>query len=182
MPLVSACGGSSGVTGGGTYSDREADALSLYSELETLGFSDPASLPFTPGTVTYVGALGVAEPFGGAVVGDLEVGVRFADSTLSGTVDNFIDNFNESYSGSLAITNGSIDRTTDLNTQYTFVADVDGVLYANGSSTLVNALMLGDFTGASQEGMIGILSGSATTPGIGTLALDSSNTAFAAKR
>ena len=178
---VTACGGSGG-SGVEAYSDREAEALNLFSDLSALGFSDPSTLPVTTGTVTYIGSMGAADPYGGRIIGDLNVGVSFADNSLSGTANNFIDSVNDTYTGELNITNGVIDRGANPDTEYTFSADVNGVLSANDSSTLVSADMLGDFTGASQEGMVGILSGSATTPGFGTQILNANNTAFAAAK
>ena len=182
LAALSACGGGGSTTGGASYSDREAVALNLASDLESLGYSDPASLPFTTGEVRYLGAIGAVDYYGDRIIGDLKMNVRFADSSMSGTADNFIDSYNDRYTGSLAITNGFIDRTADTDVEYTFVADVDGVLSANGFNTVVDALMLGDFTGTSQQGMIGILDGTATTPGLGTTFLDFENTAFAAAK
>ena len=179
VSTVGACGGGSGVD---PYVDREASALALYSQMESLGYSDPASLPVTPGTVNYSGAIGADDNFGGRIIGDLTLAVRFSENSFSGQATNFQDNTNLRYEGSLTVSDGFIDRTADIENEYTFIADIDGVLTSNDGSILVDAAFLGDFTGSSQQGMIGILDGTAIIPGFGSYELNIDNTLWAAKR
>lgn len=157
--LLSGCGGGGG--GGGnagsspSFASYDAQFVSLAERNQNIPFSDPASLP-TTGSATYSGVLAVQS---GLLVaaGDLTLNANFGpvSNPITGSVTNIVNNENQRYSGSLAIGNSSIDRTADVNTDYTFAASLTGQLGLNGETGVVNGEILGDFLGTDQRSVAG---------------------------
>ena len=171
-----------GCGGGGDdreFPDVERDVLEMFDDISSLGISPVLFLP-TSGTAEYEGYMGAADT-SGAIIGDLQLTADFGTDSISGTAKNFIDDENTEYSGKLRISNGGIFRTADPATEWQIEADVNGILSTDEASTSVNAVMLADFYGGSQQGVVGILDGTATNQ-FGTTFLDGSNTGVVAER
>ena len=161
------------------FADVERETLDMLGDVSSLGISPALFLP-TSGTASYDGYLGAADT-SGAIIGDLDLTADFGADSISGTASNFIDEENTEYTGRLTISNGDIFRTADPATEYQIAADVNGTLSTDEARTSVNAIMLGDFFGGSQQGVAGILRGT-TTDQFGTTLLDGSNSGFVAER
>ncbi len=119
-----------------------------------LPYQVPTTLP-TAGSANYLGMMELTAllPDRQADLrGEMSLDVAFADDTISGSVydmvieeDDGITSVVTPASGTLAIANGTIDRTVDISTDYAFEADVFGTISADGDSAEVDATMFGNF-------------------------------------
>ena len=185
-----------GCQAGGAADRPTYDAL--FSEFNTIdsqidrrniaAMTDPSTLP-TTGGASYTGVLGVNLPASAgdtSLIGDMAMTANFGNSSISGGVDNFVDTGEQQYDGNLTITNGTIFRGADLNSQFTFVADLEGTL-ANQTGGLFtfNMDLLGDFYAGSTSDntafVAGEMNGSVDTPG-GQVDYTGTDTYFVAQR
>ena len=131
----------------------------------------PSTLP-PGGSATYDGYIIAATPSDEFVVaGELEMIANFLTPEVTGTARNFVDENDVRLGGTLAITNGAINRAATTNPDFTFVADLDGTLTDPGDSYLVDGTLSGDFFGTSYGAVFGPVGGTVTAD-FGTLALD----------
>ncbi|WP_373635548.1 hypothetical protein [Yoonia sp. SS1-5] len=132
---------------------------------------DPASLPVT-GAPTYTGTLNFVLNEGGAgdvtYTGDLSLTASFAGDTITGDVSNFTDSDAETYTGTLTLINGDIDRGAGAGINPVF-ADLDGSLTRASDAQVLEsgAAIGGEFFGsagaATPEEVRGTVTGSFCT-------------------
>jgi len=125
--------------------------------MDTGNFTDPASLPET-GSTRYDGIIALVVDTS-VLGGDVSITANWRDDSVSGQATNFLDEENSALSGSLAITNGTIDRTADVDIDFTVVADVDGTLRGGGNNYDFDMTYLADFYGTNQAAIGGITVG-----------------------
>jgi hypothetical protein len=186
--LLAGCGdGSSGVAQRATYADLLGEFSTIDAQFDRgniAAMSDPATLP-SFGNTRYDGVLGInltTSAGASSIIGDMTMTASFQDSTISGAVTGFVDDAEQNYSGALAITDGVIDRSTDLNTQFTFAADLDGRITNESLQNIdVDMTLRGDFYGAGQEFVAGNMVGEVVTPD-GAETIDGSDTYFVGQR
>jgi hypothetical protein len=177
VAILSACGSSgssgggsgsgSGSSGGGSGSgstasfyDKLADGDRLARRLDQLDLTPSANMPAS-GTATYVGLIGVEyDPGPGfanydEAVGDLRLSADFSNSTITGSMANWVGRDAGRFSGQLDVTNGSI-------TGNELGAVARGTLSANGQRGDVRLEMDGGFLGNSGQGVAGMVDGSVT--------------------
>lgn len=160
LVLVVGCGS----TGQGTDAMSRADqAADLADALIAENKSDPTLLPVA-GQATYAGFGTLDLAIGGTTqsyIGDLDLTVEFSSASdqISGTLQHF-----DGLTGVLDITNGSLDRGTDTDEDYTFGADVDGTLTNSDSNYVIDASLAGDIRGRDQGGVTGVVFGDITGP------------------
>lgn len=147
------------------YAVLSARADGLRADLGAMPLTVPSTLPFS-GTAGYSGVviMELVQASGSlSIAGAAAATVNFATGTLDGTAQDFQDQADTRYSGTLAITNGFIDRNADLASDPTFYADMSGQLSKPGETYTINASIYGDFHGLSAVGLSATLSGLATT-------------------
>jgi len=152
--LLSACGGS----GGG--SDSDLDPSVSFAELNadaetTIGMfvdangdllagvevTDPENFP--SGNVTYSGFI-TGSVDNVDLTGALQIEADFDDETFVATADNFIDETDVSYSGSLTGDDGTINTEGDADVPQ-LVVTIDGSLAAEGETFDTSLALDGDF-------------------------------------
>jgi len=180
--LLTACGGSGSSSGSGPRYDSFDEMVDAAEALDAtvfpIPYTDPATLPRS-GTATHDGLLGVALTDGSTAVGEMTLRTSFAGGTISGDVENVRGDDDTEFAGSLDISNGQIDRTADVDTGFTFGADLDGRLTAEGSTFDVDARLQGDYTGARYQYVEGFVDGTVAVDG---QALRISQGSFAGER
>ena len=143
-------------TAGGELANRRAD----------IPYTDPATLP-TSGSATYDGYIGVEVASAYVVAGEMEMTANFAGAgDLSGRVYNVVGDDGFKYGGELDLDNSILDRTADTSIEYTFDMDMTGTLNGDGEDVVVDAYLLGDFTGLGHEYIEGVAEGTITAGGI----------------
>jgi len=125
------------------------EATSLYFDIG--GAFDPirtapTALPAT-GTADYAGVLGVGLPTetgSQLALGDLTMSVDFEASTATGAATDFIDEANETYTGTLTLSGGTLN--TSFRAPETLSADLSGTLSAqSGAEYAIDGTLTGDF-------------------------------------
>ena len=152
-----------------SYSTYDAQSAALHAAWDGAGYTAPGNLPLG-GSAQFDGVMRLhLEGAGGDVPvnGALSVQVAFASDSLSGSASGFAGADGAAYSGTLAITNGALDRAADPLSEYTFSANMAGTLSAGADSYAISADVNGDFLGAAYGAMTGLVAGTATT-GSGT--------------
>ncbi len=173
--LLAGCG-ASGPGGPGApsgpqpgFGDYQATADGLHATWDPIPFTAPASLPISGGA-TFNGVVGLRI---GTAAGErrmngaLSLTVQFSTSSLAGTAGAFSDQNGATLTGSLAITNGVLDRTANPAAGYTFSANMDGTITGPGDSFAITSDLSGDFRGAGFGAVAGAVAGSAIS-GSGT--------------
>lgn len=117
----------------------------------------------TTGTATYKGAaaFGTTQNFDvqqAEALAAVRLEADFAASSISGTIDNFVDSSGERAAGSVAVTNGTIAGNG-------IAADLDGNLTIEGTSIDVGGDMAGNFVGANADAIVGDIEADLTGPG-----------------
>jgi hypothetical protein len=153
-----------------SFDDLDSAGDALFNEALDAGLTDPSTLP-TSGSATYDGYMGMTladEATNPTVlVGDLTMSVEFEGTpTFEGTVDDFVDNRNEEYDGSLQITDGVVFRDVDVEEFYSAEFEVNGTLTnPDGEDMDFDGDGVGDFYGDDQEYMLGDHGGIVTVDG-----------------
>lgn len=99
------------------------------------------------------------------LAGAVDLTVGFGSSTITGTIQSVKDEDNNAYTGTINVTNGTIDRTADPATEYSVFADMDGAVSGNGNTLDLSSDFIGDFYGSQGAGLIGILTGTTKVGG-----------------
>lgn len=155
---AAACGGSSGSGsgselgssgGGGAIDPNELpiSGAARYDGFLTLG------LPTSSGRDSYTGQLG------------LDVDFDAADVQVTGLADNFATSDGEDVTGRIVVTDGVINRETNVIEDYTFEAGVSGTLSGpDFRNMVITGTMLGDFNGQAAEAITGRVFGDVILP------------------
>lgn len=167
--MLASCGGDGGpgiaTVPPVTYADYAGQDAALRSTWAAAPPTDPASLPVS-GSASYAGVMVLdAEVVSGVLplTGALGLQADFASATMSGQARGFRDASNTAYQGQLVLANGVLDRGADINSAYTFGADLAGVISGGGDSFDVTATLQGDFLDAGQQAVSGVVTGSAVS-------------------
>lgn len=160
LMLIVGCGGKGS---GADQASRADQAVDLADAVQGENKSDPARLPVT-GRAIYAGFGTLDLAIRGTTqsyIGDLNLSVEFSDTAepISGTLHHF-----DGLTGALDISNGNLDRGANTDVDYTFGADVDGMLTHNGGDYVIDASLSGDFRGRNQGGVTGVVFGDITGP------------------
>jgi len=139
-----------------------------------VGITPKASVPGA-GSATYRGAVGGDVTVNGdtdRIAGLMELGANFSTNRVGGFVGNFVDEDGRAINGTLAVTNGQINRTSNSR-QVAIFADVDGTVSAgNARSTIDAKLKNSGFKGPNAEFIGGDIQGTVRgTAGNGTIDL-----------
>jgi len=164
---LSACGG--GSTGGGassaaSFQDLFDQADAIADATNTLQYTDPTTLP-TGGSATYTGVIVVDAADLDRAAGTLALTANFANNQITGSVSNVVTEAEDSLVGTLSITNGSIDRAADVESDFTFDADLTGTLTDDTFTYEVGATMAGDFVHTDYGTVEGPVDGTVTVSG-----------------
>lgn len=160
---LTACGGSNAPL---TFDQIAEQGSTIALEIIDLPFTDPSTLP-TSGSATYDGFVGVEIENAFGVAGELEITANFAGGgNLSGRVFNVVGENGFAYGGELDLDNSTLDRGADTDFEYTFQMDMTGTLDGEDEAVVVDAMLLGDFTGPGHEFIEGAAVGAITTGGI----------------
>ncbi len=157
--------GSSGEAPPGSFAAYQVQKAALAARWGGVAATLPSDLPHA-GSARYSGVMSLRlESAGGdlPVHGALTLDVAFASSSLTGVAQGFVGQGGTSYSGSLSISNGVIDRTADPSVSYSFSANMGGTLSGGGDSFAISADLNGDFLGPSHGGVTGPVAGSAVS-------------------
>lgn len=135
----------------------------LLDASEGVDFTDPATLPGS-GSATYDGVMGLStdgsDGLPSDMVGEMTLRADFGADSLSGSVQNVSTSSDEGLDGSLAISDGAIDRDVDLEEDYTYDFDLAGTLTDDDGTDLeVSAVGVGDFLGDDFQQATGTVSG-----------------------
>lgn len=150
---LSACGGASSGGEGlpvdpGAFAALDAEAERFVGLLEDTEMTAGSDLP--PGMAVYDGIITFGVQAGELpdreVLGVLALDVDFAGNTARGTVSDLVTDQDEVFSGTLAITNGTINRSAAPGQSgATFRADLEGIVGGGGTNAEIDALMAGNF-------------------------------------
>lgn len=178
-------GGSSGGSGSSderTLQDALRGAEQLLAEVALLDFSQASDIPLS-GSASYEGYIVADSPgLDNGFIGDLAMSVDFGTSAITGTASNFLDEAETNYSGTLNVSNGSINRTANPATDFQFAADLDGVISGGGQDYTFDSDLRGSFVGTNQDAMLGEVGGTISNGTLGTVAIDEDLSAFVAKQ
>lgn len=164
---LSACGGGGQKANpAGSYEEHFATFDAIESQFTTeeweitLGDNIPTEETAAYDGVIYIGALDAEEELQAAYLGEMHLDANFSSDSVSGSASNFYDSGEGPLSGTLGITEGSIDRMADPETTWQYTADLNGVLTdSNDVDLSINGFIAGDFYGPSAEGSFGIVEG-----------------------
>ena len=158
--LLAACGGSS--TGSNSFETIASEGRSFIAQYGTAATTDPANMP-TTGTATYNGTAAYSTEYSSAVdiiqlgttVSDVTLTADFANSTVTGTVDNFhtISTPNVVLNGSLSLDGNITGSTFSTNLNGTITETLTGL---TGSQASFNGTQLPvSYTGTTNGVFIG---------------------------
>lgn len=177
---LAACSGGSG--GDGVAGDGEdvvapdpAPELGFQERLAAADVTPSADLPVT-GTAVFDGLFQVAvgtdvdNPLSSAS-GDARLDVDFADNSLTGVANNFVDQDGDQISGSVNFENGVIDRSL---ANATIVTETSGSIALDTGDTAFDQQLAGGFFGETGEFIQGVTVtstdiGEDTVPVVGVL-------------
>lgn len=146
-----------------SYVEYQAQAVALHSQWDLAGATDPSTLPFG-GSAHYDGVVELRfQTSAGDLFmdGGLHLDVDFAANQISGNAGSFVQQDENPVSGSLAISGGVIDRGANPAVEYTYSAIIAGTLTTSTDSFVVGGDIHGDFLGAAQQSVAGIVAGNA---------------------
>ena len=161
-------GGGGGSASGGPEKRTAAAALvTEYAPSLPIAYTALSAVP-TSGSATYQGYYyGEIADTSQNLIGDLRMVANFNGSSvgISGSVLDIYDAGDNAVSGTLSLSNGSLDRSGDPAGDATLSADVTGTLTTSSQSIVIGAQLEGDFLGAVYDAVGGAVLGSATING-----------------
>lgn len=158
-----------------TFSELENSADDLENKYATVAFSDEAQIPLA-GSATYDGPFLL--DFGSAFdsdeneaagEGDLAFNFNRGDA-LSGTITDLVREDGTDITGSISLSNSSIDRSSGTfstsSSQGSVEANMSGILRnQEGDTITLSGELEGDFKGPSRQGFIGETAGTINVNG-----------------
>lgn len=159
VTLLSACGGAS--TGGSSFEALSSRGQALLSQYGTAPVTNVANMPTTD-NATYRGVAAYSSDYSSPIdiaqyattVSDVELTANFANSTITGHVDNFQQRVdpNISMSGRVDVVNGTISGNT-------FNAGLSGTVTESGYGLTIpvnyTGSVNGEFVGSGAESVRG---------------------------
>lgn len=157
---VSAC--SSSNSGSRSFDQLADEGQALLTQYENEDVTPTSNVP-TAGSATYngVAAFGTTQSFdvqNAEALAAVSLEADFAASSISGTIDNFVDFDGVRAPGSVAVTNGTIAGNA-------IAADLSGDLTIEGTSIAVGGNLDGNFVGENAEAVFGNIEADLTGPG-----------------
>ena len=153
LTMLAACGDGGGETVLSFTEARDRTSVMLHrlpTDVTPIG-----AMPDS-GDATYSGFIGIESDRGTETYGELTLTASFADQTLRGTAENFVDEFEQHYDGALDV-NGAI-------TGNEIAGDISGHLSVSDEMTLdVDATFNGSFRGDTHEALFADIDGQVTT-------------------
>ncbi len=167
IALLSACQAGPGGNGGATpnFSTYQGQDATIRAAWSGTAYTAPATLP-AGGSASYQGvaALDVEVPSGSlAMLGAMTITANFATDAITGTGTGFRDENNALYSGSLALTNGAINRLVDPNSEFTYDGDINGILSGPVAVFTISGTFMGDFYGVQPDATGGVITAGSTS-------------------
>jgi hypothetical protein len=178
--FLTACGGSS--TGSSSFEAIASEGRSLIAQYGAAPTTDIANMP-TTGTATYNGAAAYSTQYSSAVdisqyattVSDVTLTADFANSTVTGTADNFhtVSTPNVTLDGSLSLNGNIIGDTFATNLNGTVTETITGL---TGAQASLNGIQIpvsytgstnGEFVGSSAEAFRATGTGTGTATYLG---------------
>lgn len=178
--VLTACGGSS--TGSSSFETIASEGQALIAQYGAAPTTDVANMP-TTGTATYEGAAAYSTQYSSAVaisqnattVSDVTLTADFANSTVTGTADNFhtVSTPNVTLSGSLSLNGNITGNTFNTNLNGTVTETITGL---TGAQASLNGTQLpvsytgstsGEFVGSSAEAFRATGTGTGTATYLG---------------
>jgi hypothetical protein len=156
---------------GGTMRAAALDLIGTYAPSTPVDYTPLASVPRSGSAVYrgYVyGDISDGTTVSDSLIGNLTMTASFSNSSagISGNVANLVDNKNRPLSGTLSLSNGSLDRAGDPNLDSTLSATLAGtVTNASSQTVAISARLEGDFFGPTYKAAGGAVIGSATIAG-----------------
>jgi len=134
---LAACGGSSTVPVGiGLFEERKAihDAELIEIDYGNIPRTDPSSLPTSVGDATYTGVvlLGTTVPEIGGLASEAELSVSFIYNEFEGELFDFVDQYENRYTGALKIEDTRLGRTAAGDES--LAAELDGSIFSSNGS------------------------------------------------
>lgn len=133
------------------------------------GITPPTDLPIT-GSARYDGFLNLGLPTASGretITGNLGLDVDFdaANIQVTGRASGFTDADNAAVTGNILITDGVIDRETNVAADYTFEGGISGALSGpDFRNIVVTGTILGDFNGVDADVLSGQVFGDVIGP------------------
>ncbi|SEM82285.1 hypothetical protein SAMN04488003_10549 [Loktanella fryxellensis] len=164
--VLALCGWLTGCGAGGG-SGGDAGPVVVPADLDV---TDPRTLP-TTGRATYDGYMRAELPTGDDgsrenYLADLRMEVNFATGfdQIRGQATGFEAGGARRLGGALTISGGDVYRDTDTSAAYTFDGALNGTLTDGSDDYLIDAEIEGDFLGADQTAVGGLVFGDITGP------------------
>ena len=160
LTALSGCGGGSDpIDYAQEYANLVGEAQVLLADFEDARVTELTSMP-SSGSFTYRGVAGfrsdtndydyiLSNP---KIVGDAEFNVNFETGSISGTIDNFVNNEGLAASGRVSISTGVVSGNS-------FSASITGALQSGDEAGAAVASMYGEFIDENARGMLGIIEG-----------------------
>ena len=153
--LLASCGGGGGEPGVVTEMARlnamRAEANQLVEDFTPVEYTDLATIPVTGGA-NYEGFISAelsntTDDVTDTLIGQLHLNVSFDPGEMvTGQADNFLDDAGEALTGTLALSQGSLDRGGDPDMDATFTFRGEGDLQdSNGRTLTLTTVFEGDF-------------------------------------
>ena len=193
--FLTACGGSS--TGSNSFETLASEGRSLIAQYGTAPTTDIANIP-TTGTATYEGVAAYSTQYSSPVdisqyattVSDVTLTADFANSTVTGTADNFhtVSTPNVTLNGSLALSGNITGNTFSTNLNGTVTETITGL---TGAQASLNGTQLpvsytgstsGVFVGSSAEAFRATGTGTGTATYLGENITQNVNAVFGGVR
>lgn len=145
----------------------------LATHTEPTTYTSLSSIP-TSGTATYDGYFSgqlanTTDSVADILIGAMSLDVGFQTSTVqvSGSVSDFVDGDDNTLSGQLALTAGSLDRSGDPGSDATLLMTASGTLTdGQGRDLIIGTQLEGDFLSAGHAAVGGEVLGSVRVNGV----------------
>lgn len=157
-----------------TGPQMRADAVAMIaSHTNPVSYTPLSQLPLGGSPYTYNGFFfgdlaNTSDGIADNLIGRMQLQITFnaTSASVSGTVDQFVDDNNDALTGQLTFSAGSLDRTGSTGANATFEATANGQLTElDGDVLTINTALEGDFIGATFPAVGGDVFGGVTTLG-----------------
>lgn len=176
--LVLAGCGSSSSSSNLSFSELEATGNNLLARTEPEFFENYTPLNQLPrsGSADYEGIVTIADPnfaiSSPALVGQGSGSLNFRSETFAGSASNFFTTDSEQRLAGALDLSGELDRTVDLESDYSIVGDMTGTLSGPGGDIVVDIPFQADSYRTSDQFLFGIGRGTITVGNTGPLTAD----------
>ena len=164
---LNACG-SGGDDSDLSFTQQQTSAGDFADQIEDLAAIDPADLP-TSGTVDYNGifatSINTDEADEVVFLGDLALSADFVTDAVTGDLSNVNSSEGLEYDGTIALTDGAINRGAAISETVTG-AVVGDVVTSAGNTVSFDTELSGDFLGEDSQYLAGDITGTIEFEGV----------------